>query len=87
MIDQRDSVLQDGSNHFQNPSALVVSQTNKRRFGKARVDALADYEDVAPSRQHVEFRKLRMSTMDAFMDPDEILPHGAPFVKRSVIRK
>lgn len=87
MVDQRDPVLQDGSDHFQSSTASVVSQTDERRSWQVGADALADDEGVEPGRPHVEFREFRMTSMDAFMDQDEFLPHGAPFVKQNVIQK
>lgn len=80
-------ILQNGSYQLQNPSPPVMPKGDERGMGQVVADALGDDEGVAPCFQHVGCREFWMSAGDAFMDPDEVLPHGAPSVKRNVIQK
>lgn len=80
-------ILQNGSNQLQNPSPPVMPKGDERGTRQVVADALGDDEGVAPCFQHVGCREFRMSAGDALMDPDEVLPHGAPSVKRNVIQK
>ncbi|MBE5023782.1 hypothetical protein INF26_02790 [Olsenella sp. DSM 107455] len=80
-------ILQNGSYQLQSPSSSVMPKGDERGTGQVVVDALGDDEGVAPCFQYVGRQEFRMSAVDAFMDPDEVLPHGAPSVKRNVIQK
>ena len=80
-------ILQNGSYQLQNPSPPVMPKGDERGMGQVVADALGGDEGVAPCFQYVSCREFWMSAGDAFMDPDEVLPHGAPSVKRNVIQK
>ncbi|MDO4428981.1 MAG: hypothetical protein Q4B91_05725 [Atopobiaceae bacterium] len=79
-------ILQNGSHQLQSPSPPVMPKGDERGMGQVVADALGDDEGAAPCFQHAGRREFRMSAGDAFMDPDEALPHGAPSVKRNVIQ-